>query len=81
MDYRLRHHGGRLFAGGWGRGWVPASARTTEGVNSCLRIQGRWDLCGNDGGDGWFGNPGPFGMDCAKASNVLVESIFSSNDL
>ena len=29
MDSRLRLHGGSVSTGGWGRGWVPASARTT----------------------------------------------------
>ena len=51
MDSRLRLHEGRLYAGitgvgartgGGGRGWVPASARTTDGEGMDSRPRLHW---------------------------------------
>ena len=47
VDSRFRRHGGRLSAGG--RGWVPASARTTGGGGFPLPSSRGQALCGGTG--------------------------------
>ena len=68
--------------GDWGRGgWIPAPVKTGAGSSRGIwevRMDSR--LRGNNGGEGGSVTV-PYGMDWGPASNVLVESIFSSNDL